>query len=133
MTPANCKTSARYCSFEVVLDHPEVQIEYCKNCKREVRYNKYQGRIDNKKYLEDHVRDFCQPIGPTEDVYLFVYGEEGYKKRAKMIAEYEAKNDKKAAIERGTEEARDALRIWKKLEGKGMTDKEIVRELRKSS
>lgn len=127
-----CSTSAKYCGFEQIADYPSHIEERCRFCGKEVRYQKRDGRIDNKQYLEDHVRDFCQPIGPTQHVYLQVYGEEGYKRRERLIKEHEKnKPNKEAAIDQGVAESRETLRIWKKLQGKGMTDKEIIRELRK--
>lgn len=127
-----CSTSARYCGFEQIADYPTHIEEKCKFCGKEVRYQKRGERIDNKQYLEDHVRDFCQPIGPTQHVYLYVYGEEGYKRRQKLMDDYESKHQsKEAAIDQGIAESKETLKIWKRLQGKGMIDSEIIRELRK--
>jgi hypothetical protein len=43
-----------------VLDNEEVTIERCKECKSKLEYRKADGRIDNKKYVKDHYRDFIQ-------------------------------------------------------------------------
>jgi len=50
--------------------------ERCERCGR--RWSWIIGlddRIDNRRYLTAHVRDFCQPHGRTKKIYLKLYGE----------------------------------------------------------
>ena len=43
-------------------------------CGRKVIYRKtLAGRIDNTRYLNEHIRDFCQPTGPTHKVFAELY------------------------------------------------------------
>ena len=67
-----------YCQFEVVLSNKEVQVERCVNCGKKVIYNKGKnGRVDNAKYLQDHIRDTVQPYGKTAKLFRQFYGTPG--------------------------------------------------------
>ena len=63
-----------YCDFEVSRDLPDAQIEICINCGKKVIYNKRDNRVDNKKYLRDHIRHFVQPFGKTKRLFYRLYG-----------------------------------------------------------
>lgn len=67
-----------------VLDNEEIVIERCKECKTRLDYNKVGGKVDNKRYLADHYRDYIQ-YG-TKD-YARFYDEAGRKKREKEDAQ----------------------------------------------
>lgn len=56
----NCKVN-KYCDFKVLLVNDEVQKEVCRFCNRIVLYRKVDGRVDNTRYMRDHVRAFAQP------------------------------------------------------------------------
>jgi len=69
--------SRGYCEFVVDTGRSDskVQVEFCRFCHKRVHYNRdSKGRVDNARYLRDHVRDFAQPRGVTERVYRRVYG-----------------------------------------------------------
>ena len=60
--------------FQIKAEDDSVIVEKCKLCGEEKRYNKVEGKIDNKAYLKDHARDFCQPSGRTGDLFNKLYG-----------------------------------------------------------
>ena len=68
-----CKNNI-YCNFETTLDNAEVQKEACINCGKIVMYNKVRGRVDNAKYLRDHIRTTVQPYGRTGKLFRQIYG-----------------------------------------------------------
>lgn len=70
-----CK-KGKYCDFDVVLSNNEIQVERCAACGKKVRYHKDKktGRIDNTKYLRDHIRHTAQPFGRTRKVFEEIYG-----------------------------------------------------------
>lgn len=55
---------------ECILDTAEVKIDICKECKKKLicRKDKF-GRIDNKKYAEDHKRSYLQSKDPLFKKY----------------------------------------------------------------
>lgn len=129
MEPSRCG-SGSWCKFEVVGDYPDAKVEVCSLCSRRVIYNKVNGDVDPKQYLNDHIRDFCQPLGRTRYIYEEIYGHEhAYKRRMEMTKDVPTDQD---SIDEGAYEAKEALRLWKRLEGKGMTQKEIVQHLQAS-
>lgn len=67
--------------YVVVNKNDDGQVERCKLCRKRLvtKVDKY-GRMDNKKYLEEHIRDFCQPKGRTAKIYEQVYGNSKTKK-----------------------------------------------------
>lgn len=81
----NCKTSQKYCDFTIIGEDDGHQREMCVFCKRQVSYRKVDGRVQNKRYLFDHIRDFCQASGATKSVYYEIYGEDHVAKRGKAI------------------------------------------------
>lgn len=128
----NCNNND-YCDFKVVVDNCEAQVEVCKRCGRKVIYNKVGGRIDNTKYLQDHIRDFCQPFGATAHVYAHVYGYKKVAERRKALELRAATKTREQEIAEGVGEVRDALRTWKRMESQGKTDREIIEQLKKST
>jgi hypothetical protein len=123
----NCpeKHPTTYHDFERTFENDEAVKEVCVICNRREIYRKKDGQIDNRKYLRDHIRDFCQPTGSTRGVYLEVYG-------AKRMAESLSKRDKRPmrSREEREEDALETLKIWKRLEGRGFTDDEITENLK---
>lgn len=73
-----CKKN-KWCSFESVEDSTH-KVERCIYCGRKVIYRYVNKRVNNVKYLKDHVRDFCQPYGPTGKIYMQIYGKDTLKK-----------------------------------------------------
>ena len=50
---------------KTILDTAEVKIDYCTECKEKLVYRKdKEGRINNKRYYEDHRRHFLQRDDP---------------------------------------------------------------------
>lgn len=122
----------KYCDFLVLVDAEDAQVEVCKACGKKVIYNKRDGRIDNAKYLRDHYRDFMQRSNPEFEA---TYGEDFTRHRDVQESNYiEQKSGKELAFEQGQHEAKEALRIWKKLDGKGgHSQKELEQEMKISS
>lgn len=61
-------------------------MEICIECKMKIVSKKdpRNGRIDNKKYIKNHLRDTAQPFGRTSKVFGKYYGAEaGYINRFK--------------------------------------------------
>jgi len=98
------------CKFEGRYEDDSVVAEECRSCGKMVAYNKVDGRIDNRKYLHDHVRDFLQPTGRTANLFWHVYGQEGYDRMEKL------KKAKKPipSVDEIRDEARD---IYKTVKG----------------
>src|SRR3990167_9309752 len=68
------------CDYELSRDLPDALIEICVNCGKKVIYNKGKdSRIDNVKYLRDHIRQTVQPFGKTRELFMKIYGEEPMK------------------------------------------------------
>lgn len=66
------------CDFKKVNENSDGIMEVCKECHRRVITKKdaKTGRIDNKKYLKEHSRDYAQPRGRTGKLFGKYYGEE---------------------------------------------------------
>lgn len=64
-------------SYKVINENKEGRLEVCVECKKKLSIKKDSktGRIDNKKYLEEHQRDTAQPYGKTGNVFKKYYGE----------------------------------------------------------
>jgi len=119
--PAEAKCgveSAILCDFTVLLDNDEVVKEVCTFCGKKNYFNKYDGRIDNKRYADAHLRDFLQPQGGTRALYLKIYGTMGIK-RAQEYLEKKAKRENKSNTQELLEYARDVYKTNKTLEAKG--------------
>jgi len=74
------------CEWKTVNDNKDGLLEICIICKRKLVTKKdpKTGRIDNRKYLKEHVRETAQPFGRTSKIFNRYYGEEaGYISRFK--------------------------------------------------
>lgn len=57
-----------------VSENADGVVEVCKECKyRLITRKDIKGRIDNKEYLKEHVRDTAQPTGITSKVFKQYY------------------------------------------------------------
>ena len=67
-------------NFKSISDTPSGLREICVECKFILKTPKGEkGRIDNKKFLKEHIRDTAQPFGRTSKIFNKYYGEEaGY-------------------------------------------------------
>lgn len=110
--------SAVLCDFTVLLDNEEVVKERCTFCNKLNYFNKFDGRIDNRRYADAHLRDFLQPQGATRELYLKIYGTAGIK-RAQEYLEKKAKRENKSNTQELLEYARDVYKTNKRLEAKG--------------
>lgn len=64
-----------YHRYEIVSDNADGTVEVCKECKKRLVTKKGRdGRIDNKKYLKEHIADTAQPTGSTAKVFAQLYG-----------------------------------------------------------
>ena len=58
----------------VLKDTVRVKWERCSVCRRTFRWNKgYRMRIDNRRYLEAHARNYAQKGGATNRLYMRLY------------------------------------------------------------
>lgn len=62
------------CTYSVVQDNKEAQVEVCTECGDKKVYKKIDERVDSQAYLKDHVRDFAQPGGRTDKIFKQYYG-----------------------------------------------------------
>ena len=72
--------------YRTIIDSEDGKREVCVECKHQLSTKKdaKTGRIDNKKYLKEHVRDTAQPFGRTGKTFNKYYGSEaGYISRFK--------------------------------------------------
>jgi len=63
-----------HCDFVITHADKEIQVEKCSICGSVKRYKTVKGKMDNRQYLKDHARDFCQPNGATNAVFQKYYG-----------------------------------------------------------
>lgn len=64
----------KLCDFKKVGEDESVLVEVCRFCGRKVRFNKRNGKIDEKRYLELHRRDFLQSRGKDKELFEKIYG-----------------------------------------------------------
>ena len=96
----------KLCSFESITNFPRGQKETCVFCGRTVVWKTdISGRMDNKKYLRFHLRDFCQPFGPTKKEFIQIYGKEHYEKSITLL-----KRERKVDWNKAQDEAEMQLR-----------------------
>lgn len=67
-----------YHNYKVINDTQEGKVEVCIECKHRLSTRKdvKTGRIDNKKYLKEHIRDTAQPFGKTGKLFRKFYGDD---------------------------------------------------------
>jgi predicted metal-dependent phosphotriesterase family hydrolase len=71
---SRCKKGG-FCTFDEIAEDNYVQKEICTKCARRVIYRVVDGRVDNQRYLREHVANFAQSRGKTEKIYQQVYGD----------------------------------------------------------
>lgn len=71
---SRCKKGG-FCTFDEITENKDVQKEICTKCGRRVIYLVKGGRVDNQRYLKEHVANFAQRQGKTAKVYQQVYGD----------------------------------------------------------
>lgn len=64
-------------NYKTINDLPDGKLEICTECKKRLTIKKdpLTGRIDNKKYIKEHIRDTAQPFGRTRKVFIKHYGD----------------------------------------------------------
>ena len=96
-----------FCDFRTSRDLPDAVVRVCVACGKKVIYRKdAHGRIDNKKFLKDNVRETVQPWGKTRKLFLQIYGGD-------KLAEFEKSMDRvktKKQMAQEWEEMRHDLR-----------------------
>jgi hypothetical protein len=61
-------------NYIIISSGSRATVEVCSECKKRlVTKMDKKGRIDNKAYLEEHVRDTAQPTGATAKVFNKYY------------------------------------------------------------
>lgn len=60
--------------WKIVGENGESIVEVCVECKERKVYRKdSKGRVDNREYLKEHVRDTAQPTGVTSKIFNRFY------------------------------------------------------------
>lgn len=73
MTNYGCRDGLPH-DLVVLKDTPTVKWEECKICSRKFRWTKgFKGRINNPEYLKAHSRNYAQPNGATNRLYMRLY------------------------------------------------------------
>lgn len=73
-------------NFRLIKEDDSGIREICIECKFVLKTPKGKtGRIDNKKFLKEHIRDSCQPFGRTGKLFRKIYGDD-----AQYINKYKA-------------------------------------------
>lgn len=120
---AKCERShERLCDFHPFAEDESCQAERCHFCGKTALYRKIDGKIDNVKYLRDHVRNFVQPFGASHGLFLHIYGSEGIKRYKDAVS----KKKTKPSVDDYRAEAWDTYRTVKKLLDSGKQVKEIL-------
>lgn len=108
---SRCRKSI-YCDFVLSRDLYDATIEVCSNCGKKVIYRKREkGRIDNKKYLRDHIRSTVQPFGRTKNIFFQIYGNQPLKN----LLEHSKGKKSKEQIQKEWEELRREIQKPKKI------------------
>jgi len=63
--------------YKVINEDASGRLEICLVCKKRLVTIKDRktGRIDNKKYIKEHIRDTAQPNGRTGKIFAKYYGD----------------------------------------------------------
>lgn len=81
---AKCRKGVLH-KLEGSTNMPDAIVEVCVLCSEKKIYNKGKdGRIDNAKYLREHVASFVQPGGITGKLFEKLYGHDGVEKLYKL-------------------------------------------------
>ena len=96
--------------FYQIGDYEDAVVERCKECKKQVIYNKKDGRIDNFLYGKYHYRDILQPSGEMEQMFYQIYGKQGIK-RAQQFYSKKIKKDKISSELQGI--VKEDVKSWK--------------------
>jgi hypothetical protein len=72
-----CKLGFPHDYIQWYQDEQEL-IEVCQVCGNKAKWKKVNGRVDNPKYLEAHIREYCQPRGKHAQLYHILYRPELY-------------------------------------------------------
>lgn len=90
----------RWHDYAVTLRNSEVQKEVCRGCgNRQYYYLLSDGRMKYPEaYRRTHVRDLCQPHGPTAHIFQELYGRK-YAADKKFRAEQAGRAQRQADID----------------------------------
>lgn len=86
-------------------------VDVCTLCGEYKSYRLIDGKMDNDRYFEDHLREFCQPYGATHDLFLELHGHNGIDRAIKHL---EGKQKAKELREEFTPEIRDIVKTLKR-------------------
>lgn len=68
-------------NYTVIKNDGSALVEVCTECKKKLTTRlDGKGRINNREYLKEHVRDTAQPTGVTSKVFKQYYGDSTAKK-----------------------------------------------------
>ena len=62
-----------YCDYQIITETSSGIREVCRECKKVLLTKKgHKGRVDNKAYIKEHMRDVAQP---NSKIFKQYYGE----------------------------------------------------------
>lgn len=88
----NRNNRSKLCKFETLYEVECELAEECVFCGKRMSYAKMNGKVDNRQYLPDHIRDTVQPYGITRRLFSEIYGTETLRSADQMK---EAKEEQK--------------------------------------
>lgn len=108
ISPGASCPRAILCDYITTVETKDVNVTVCQLCGKKQIYHVRNGRVDNKKFYEDHLRDFLQPYGAQKELYIRVYGTSDLKK---MQEHLEKKREvSKTDIHKGARDYHQMLR-----------------------
>lgn len=61
-------------TYKIINDNADGLLEICTECKKKLVTKKgFKGRVNNKEYLKEHIRDTAQPRGRTAKIFNKYY------------------------------------------------------------
>lgn len=60
--------------YQQKYDDSKIKVEICHRCGKQIRFKKHLGgRVDNRAYLDAHIRNFVQKAGRNKRLYMKIY------------------------------------------------------------
>lgn len=96
--------------FYRIAEYPEGIKERCRECGKQMYYNKKDGKIDNKLYGRCHFRDILQPAGQMKGLFEEIYGRDGQKRVKEYLQSKERKKNMNVDIKGMVDEEKKSLK-----------------------
>lgn len=106
MNDRDCRVD-KFHHYTIITDNDVALVEGCRACRRQVVYRKSGGRIDNRKYANDHPRDLSQPNDP---LFRDTYGEKHTREIKEVVKKEKERTKRKEEIKARREELPEKIR-----------------------